>query len=614
MGEWIVTNGLGGYASLTQSNSNTRKYHGLLISSLEPPTKRWVFVSNVKDRIKIKNDLLNLEDCPNKRFTFNYFPTFIYKFNGITLKKTVFMQHEKNTTILKYKINTDKPVSLCHTPLITSRHFYNVIEPRSLSIFTKSIRNGTVSTPSNNEAELKIILKDSQYLSNESWVEQRYPKDRDRKDSWIDASIKIGDFIKEVTEPYEYYMILTIEKDSNLDPAFAYREEIQRIKNLLQESKLPPRLNKLVLSSDHFIVNRGKRKSIIAGYHWFSDWGRDTLISLPGLTLVTKRYNIAKQILLNLKEYCRNGLIPNAYMDRDSEAIYNTVDASLWYIDRVYQYLKYTNDLMFLENIWNTLSSIIGSYIDGTDYGIHMDNDFLISHMEGLTWMDIRIGEYYPTPRAKKAVEIQALWYNALRIMAILADIIKKNDQYSILADKVKQNFTHQYHQQYDVIDIKDISCRPNQILLVSLDFSMIDNQLQEKIVRTIQEKLMAVVGIRTLSPDDPRYIGTYIGNHNKDLAYHNGIAWPWLMGPFIKSFIKIKKYKKRWREYAFHTFLKPLIDTMGENWDGSIPEIFDGDPPYIPRGCITQAWNVAEILRTLVEDIDGTHPKYEYG
>jgi predicted glycogen debranching enzyme len=314
---------------------------------------------------------------------------------------------------------------------------------------------------------------------------------------------------------------------------------------------------------------------------------------------------------MSFSKYCQNGLIPNAFMDRNSEAVYNTVDASLWYIDRVYQYLKYTNDKKFVEKIWGTLESIVDAYKNGTNYEIHMDDDYLISHGPGLTWMDVKQNNYYPTPRAHKAVEIQALWYNALKIMSNLSKILRKEDYYSDFANTVKNSFNSQYDQQYDVIDTKDLSCRPNQIFLVSLDFIMIDRQLQEKIVNEVQDKLVTVFGLRTLSPDDSRYNGTYICE-NRDFAYHNGTVWPWLMGPFIKAFIKVNKNIENSREYSYNTFLKPMLDVFGEKWDGSIYEIFDGDPVYAPRGCIAQAWSVAEILRCWVEDVENIKPKYD--
>jgi len=610
MREWIVTNGIGGYASLTYSNYNTRKFHGLLVASLNPPTERWVFVSNIFDSFQMNDKTYFLK---NKKpvFNFDFFPSFTYKFDEIEIKKTIFMEHGKNTSIIKYNIETDKTVTMFHKPIVASRHFYDVNNQRYLQFQQDVFRDVVVVKPENNDKNLKLFLEDSTYDPSFYWDEFYYEKDHERNDSWIDNNIQLGRFQKKIKKPSEYFLSLSIENETDIDPPKIFKEEIQRKKQLVSKTKLDKKFEKLIISSDNFIVKKQDGKSIIAGYHWFGDWGRDTLIALPGLTMVTKRFNDAKQILTSFSKYCKNGLIPNAFIDRNSEAIYNTVDASLWYIDRVYQYLKYSNDQFFIEKIWDTLESIIDGYQNGTDYDIHMDDDHLISHGPGLTWMDVKIGDYYPTPRANKAVEIQALWYNALKIMSILANIIGKNDTYIDLSEKVKQDFNKQFDQQYDVIDKKDLSCRPNKIFLSSLDFSMINRNLQEEIVKDIQNKLVTIFGLRTLSPDDSRYKGSYLGDHNRDVAYHNGTVWPWLMGSFIKAFVKINNSEKQ-RLYAFNNFLKPMIDVFGDRWDGSIYEIFDGDPIYSPRGCVAQAWSVAEILRCWVEDIENIKPEYE--
>lgn len=610
MREWIVTNGLGSYASLTYFNDNIRKFHGLLIASLNPPTKRWMVVSNVYDRINVEDKVYDLRNYKG-RFVFDVFPSFLYDVEGVKLKKTIFMEYQKNTTFVRYEIKTDKPISVIHNPAINSRHFYDTTEPGSVSFKQDFFEHGVCIKPSNVDKTLKIMLKDSIYKPTDYWVEFHYEKDRERNDSWIDNSVHIGDFYKTIKSSSEYYLIFTLENNVDSNPSEIYLREIQRKKSLLERADLPSKFEKLVLSTDNFVVKKDNKKSIVAGYHWFGDWGRDAMISLPGIALVTKRFDDAKQMLLSFGEHCKNGLIPNAVMDRDSKAVYNTVDASLWFVDRVYQYLKYTNDLNFLDEVWETLHSVIDGYKNGTEYNIHMDDDFLISHAEGLTWMDVKIGDYFPTSRSKKAVEIQALWYNALGIMGNLANISSKDDTYSDLAEKVKESFDKQFDRQYDIIDTKDLSFRPNQIFLVSLDFSMINGGLQEKIVNDVQKKLLTIFGLRTLSPDDSRYKGTYLGDYNRDIAYHNGTVWPWLMGPFIKAFVKVKNHELAWREFAFQNFLRPMFDAFGKNWDGTIYEIFDGDPPHLPRGCITQAWSVAEILRSWVEDIENISPKY---
>jgi predicted glycogen debranching enzyme len=611
MREWIVTNGLGSYASLTHSCETTSKFHGLLVASLEPPTKRWMFVSNVADQLHIKDNIYPLKGHKCK-FLFDFFPSLLYDIDGVRIKKTFFMEYGKNTTIIKYTIETDKSLVLSHIPVINSRHFYDITSPGSTSFSQNVIDQGVLVRPSNVDKTLKMILKNSCYSPDGYWEELYYKKDRERNDSWRDHNFHIGEFQMSLNQSTEYYLLLTIEDEQQHDPTHIYNQEMQRKQRLLKQTLLPHAFDKLVLSADNFIVKKDVGKSIVAGYHWFSDWGRDTLIALPGLTLVTKRFEDAKQILQSFGKYCKNGLIPNVFGERDSQPVYNTVDASLWYVDRIYQYLKYTNDLNLAEKLWSTLQSIIDGYRKGTDYNIHMDTDFLISHGEGLTWMDVKIGNYYSTPRSKKAVEIQALWYNALQIMSTLSALLGKNNPYSELAQNVKESFRNQYDHLYDVIDTKDLSMRPNQIFLVSLDFSLIEKPMQERIIAEVQKTLVTLFGLRTLSPKDSRYKGTYLGNHNKDLAYHNGTVWPWLMGPFIKAFVKVKDYEPAQRRYAFQNFLQPMIDVYGRFWDGSIHEIFDGDPPYTPQGCITQAWSVAEILRTWVEDIENIKPEYE--
>lgn len=611
MREWIVTNGLGGYASLTNTNHNTRKFHGLLISSLKPPVSRWVFVNNIEDIIISKNSNYNLTEIKPK-FNFEYFPSFDYNLENIQINKKIFMPQNENTTIIKYKIKTKKPIIIKHYPIINSRHFYNTSQKNSFTINQEISKNQTNIHLNNTDQIIKIIAENSEYYPNEIWKEIHYIKDRERNDSYIDNNLITGNFEKKITKKEEYFILISTEKRNYSKIKNIYQNEINKKREFLLKIGLKESFNKLLLASNNFIVNKGDGKSIIAGYHWFSDWGRDTLISLPGLTLVTSRFNTAKQILLELQKYCKNGLIPNVFSDENSEASYNSVDTSLWFIDRVFQYLKYTNDHKFLMEIWWTLEEIIEYYRYGTQNNIFMDDDYLISHDSGLTWMDVKINDYYPTPRSKKAVEIQALWYNALRIMSTLSDKIGVEDKYLLLSEKVKNSFINQYDKEYDVIDTQDLSIRPNKIFLVSLDYSIIDKKLQSKIVENINDELNTIFGLKTLSEKNPDFKGLYLDYYNRDLAYHNGIVWPWLLGPFIKSFIKVHNNEDKWRKFAFNNYIKPMFDVFGDIWDGSINEIYDAVPPYTPRGCINQAWSVAEILRTLVEDIENIRPLYE--
>jgi predicted glycogen debranching enzyme len=610
MREWLITNGLGGYASLTSKNTNTSKFHGLLITSINPPAERWIFVSNIIDKIR-NNDKTYLLENYKKCYSFYYFPNFTYEKKDIKIKKTIMMQHGKNTTIIKYNVKNKKPFTMIHGPIIHSRHFYYLNIHRSIS-FQQDFQDNTLFIkPENIDKTLKINVKDCIYTKKNFWETMYYEKDRNRRESWIDNALHTGYFYKKIKKPTIYYLVITIEDDININPSIVFSKERQRKEKIIKKSRLSGKFERLVLASDNFIVKKSNSKSIIAGYPWFTDWGRDTMISLPGLTLVTNRFNESKEILSTFACFCKNGLIPNFFGDRDSKPSYNTVDASLWFIDRVYQYIKYTNDIDFLKDIWCTIESIILNYKNGTDYNIFMDKDYLISHDPGLTWMDVKIGDNYPTPRCRKAVEIQALWYNALMIMTNLAQVLDKKNSYIDLAEKVKINFNNQFDKLYDVIDNKDTSIRPNIIFLSSLEFNMIDKNQQEKIIDTFQEKLLTIFGPRTLSKDDSNYKGYLFNHYNKDEAYHNGIVWPWIIGSFIKSYVKLNNDVKS-RKYAYKKFLKPMFDVFGDNWDGNIYEIFDADPVYAPQGCISQAWSVAEILRAYVEDIENKKPIYE--
>ncbi|MFQ5999367.1 MAG: amylo-alpha-1,6-glucosidase, partial [Candidatus Bathyarchaeia archaeon] len=414
-----------------------------------------------------------------------------------------------------------------------------------------------------------------------------------------------------------------------------YIQELERRKGLLKrfqerytDVEVEDWLKWLILAADSFLVNREstKKKSVIAGYHWFEDWGRDSLISLPGLTLITGRFEDAREILLTFKHYCKEGIIPNRFPDRTGDTpFYNTVDATLWFFNAVLQYLKYTGDLDFVQKeLWDMLRSIIENHIQGTIYGIHVEEDGLIAHGPQLTWMDATADDRFVTPRDGKAVEIQALWYNALKTMELLATHFAQKEEaktYSYMAEKARKSFLEKFWNPemgslFDVVQggQADSSLRPNQVIAVALDFSMLDKARGEKVVETVWRKLWGTYGLKTLSDDDPRYIGEYLGDWNhRGNAYHNGTVWAWLLGPFTTAFLKAKNYDERWRNFAFKNFLQPLFkEEILKAGLGIISEIFDGNPPHSPRGCIAQAWSVAEPLRAFVEDIALKRPPHE--
>ena len=340
-------------------------------------------------------------------------------------------------------------------------------------------------------------------------------------------------------------------------------------------------LNWILLAADSFIVqNTAGRKAVIAGYHWFEPWGRDTFISMPGLLLVTGRFNDATGILQNFIQYCKNGLIPNFVADKSGEPAYNTVDATLWYVNAVLQYLKYTGDYAFVkEKLWEKLQAIIDYHTRGTLYGIRLDDDGLIMHGSRLTWMDAAVGGKEITPRVGKAVEIQALWYNALRIMQLLANNFGEKalaEKYAVMADKTSKSFNEKFWNTnagclFDVLqaDGADASLRPNQIFAVSLDFTMLDADRSAQVVNVVNRELVTPFGLRTLALSDPKFVGKCFGDRlSRDTAYHNGTIWPWLLGPFITAYLKVNGYSAESREYAMKNLVLPLFSTASTKQD----------------------------------------------
>ena len=365
-------------------------------------------------------------------------------------------------------------------------------------------------------------------------------------------------------------------------------------------------------------------KTIIAGYPWFSDWGRDSLISLPGLTLVTNRIEDTKSILKTFAKSINNGLVPNCFADKGTSAVYNSVDAALWFFFAAYKYIEYTDDYSFVkEHLYEPMSSIIEAFQAGTSYQIQMDpEDGLINagtEDVQLTWMDARVDNWVVTPRNGKAVEINALWYNALRVFAILQEKFDGHSrETTALAKKVKQSFKKTFYNEsksclYDYIKADgtpDDSFRPNQIFAVYLPFSILDHSIEKEIVDQVFQKLYTSYGLRSLAPGDERYEGFYGGDrYKRDGAYHQGTVWGFLIGPFISSFLKVNDFSMEAQLRASH-MIEPFRNHLTrDGCIGNISEIFDGNQPHTPRGCFAQAWSVAELLRCYIEDIKGQKP-----
>lgn len=666
--EWIVTNGLGGYTSSTILGINTRKYHGLLIAAFNPPVNRWVLLTKLDEEIKIgnktyalgANEFRDVIHPEGHRFLSDFIldslPTYKYAVDSVRLQKTIFMPHRKNATIVIYEVSNplDKRLSIRVSPLVNSRHIYHITTKERLAwrFIQKRYGKGVIIQPS---APLSALImssgNDGAFVEENWWIKRVFFRtDASRNESSIDDYFRPG-FFRFSVDPKEkkrFFVLAAAGKSEEEaqslfsyfgqemeDIDLLYRQELERREGLLEEVRehhadleMEDWLKWLIQAADSFIVKRAStgKKSVIAGYHWFDDWGRDSLISLPGLTLVTGRFKDAREILLTFERYCQNGIIPNRFSDKaEDEPIYNTVDATLWFFNAVLQYLKYTGDFEFVqENLWETLIEIIDHHVEGTIFGIHMEEDGLIAHGSQLTWMDGATIDRFVTPRNGKAVEIQALWYNALKLMQLLAKNFNHEDKaekYHDMAEKVRESFSQKFWNPkkgflFDVVseDGADSSLRPNQVIAASLDFPILDRGREEKIVEIVWKELWGKYGLKTLPNDDLRYIGEYIGDRgHRDSAYHNGTVWAWLIGPFTSAFLKTKNHEAHWRNFGFKKFLQPLFrEEIYRAGLGTVGEIFDGNEPHISRGCIAQAWSVAEPLRAYVEDVALKRPPHE--
>jgi len=664
--EWIVTNGLGGYASSTVLGINTRKYHGLLVAAFHPPRDRRVCLAKLDEEISIGNNVypLGSNEFQNgifpqgylflKEFSISPFPKYVYTLQGIEVRKTIFMPYEKNAVITVYNVlnKSGFEVKIRVFPLMNWRRFHSVTDRRKIpwEFVQKREAKGVEIRFGIPQSTLMMTTTRGNYFAEGKWIEEIYLREEAKRgESCLDDCYQLGHFEMNMEAGKNKKFAITAIADKNEgdvrktlaemrvtmnDVEALYEREMERREKLLtkfyEEHKDIPTndwLNWVVLATDMFIVkgiNDGQ-KSVIAGYQWFETWGRDTFISLPGLMLVTGRFEDARRVFLTFKNHCKNGLIPNFLSDKAGRPAYNTVDATLWYVNAVLQYLKYTGDFKFVrEQLWENLKAIIENHARGTAFNIHMDSDGLLSHGPQLTWMDAAIDSQTITPRAGKAVEVQALWYNTLRTMELLANRFEENNEaekYAQMAGKARKSFVEKFWNPeknclFDVISEygKDGSLRPNQIIAVALDFTMLDDAKNEKIVDVVYREFLTPYGLRTLTRNDQRYIGVYAGDRgSRDRAYHNGTVWPWMIGSFTTAFLKTRGYTEHRRGYVLKNFLAPFFTKqVSEAGLGTLSEIFDGESPHTPRGCIAQAWSVAEPFRACVEDVMRFRPKYE--
>jgi predicted glycogen debranching enzyme len=635
--EWLETNGIGGFSSSTITGLNTRRYHGLLTAATKPPVGRLVLLSKLDETLIIdgRRYELSTNQYPGAvhpqgfsyqtGFRLDPFPVFTYEVEGVRLEKSLFMVQGENTTVVQYEALTlhdgssTAPIVLEVRLLIAFRDYHSTTHENGSLNSTVQTEDGlTTVKPYSDLPALHLAHDAAQIDTNGFWYRNfQYAVEQERGLDFAEDLFSPCAFTFDLKANAKISIIASTERRDIQMATACRKKEIER-RNLLSGTLQSDQLiSTLTAAADQFIVARERCKTVIAGYHWFADWGRDTMIALPGLTLTTGRSEIAKSILAEFAAHVDQGMLPNRFPDAGETPEYNTVDATLWFFEAVRSLLQYTSDFEFVRaNLYAVLTDIIDWHIKGTRYQIHVDDDGLLYSGEPgvqLTWMDAKVGDWVVTPRHGKPVEIQALWYNALRVMEQLAAKFKDGKakkKYAAMADKARASFNQVFWNEgtgclYDVIggDDRDASVRPNQVLAISLTNSMLSKDRAASVLRVVERELLTPRGLRTLSPQDPNYIGRYEGDpRSRDGAYHQGTVWPWLMGPFITAYVKTfgakagQKFATAWLSHFQDHFTEACL--------AQISEIFDGDAPHKPRGCVAQAWSVSELLRASVEDV----------
>jgi predicted glycogen debranching enzyme len=669
--EWLVTNGIGGYASGTISGVLTRRYHGLLIAALKPPVARTLLLAKLDETINYNEQIYDLSTnlwsdgtvAPQGYLNLESFylegtiPVWNFAFADGLLEKRIWMQQGENTTYISYTYQRgSQPLTLSLKALVNYRdHHHNthINDWQARSIIHSLPKTQSTLTDGGGMYSLSIqAFPDVEHLYisaitkkrannfnweiNQTWYQnfalavEQY-RGLDATEDHLLAStgnviLQPGDSLTIIASTSEGWNANEYRQTrvNNQIGAKSQQQRKEHERELIalfyaenQLETVPKWLEQLVLAADMFVVDRPLAdnlpgKTVIAGYPWFTDWGRDTMIALPGLTISTGRYEIAKTILLTFAKYVDRGMLPNVFPDVGATPEYNTVDATLWYFEAIRAYYEATEDRELLVELFPLLTEIIDWHLQGTRYNIKMDDDGLLSAGESgvqLTWMDAKVENWVVTPRLGKPIEVNALWYNALVCTICFANILGKSARkYQELAANTRSHFSKFWYEEggycYDVIDTpdgNDSSFRPNQILAVSLPViglgewhSPLQPSQQKMVVDKVGQRLLTSYGLRSLSTEHPHYVGIYGGNRfQRDGSYHQGTTWGWLIGHFVRAHLQVYNHPELARSW-----LLPIANHLEDACVGNISEIYDGDVPFLPRGCFAQAWSVAEVLR----------------
>lgn len=649
--EWAVTNGIGGYAGSSMIGAHSRTHQGYLIASLHAPIERYLVFSKINETATVGTSTVSFETsqhCASGKTVYTegqkFLTSFIYdgsvhytyETDNFSFEKHITLKRNANVCAVAYELTAgDSDCTFTLTPLFNYREHSESSTPDTLKFetFTED-RTFYLVPEKNKDIAIRFQTSEGTFSDRETVydIDMQLQIEVDLETDGLDCHYCPVDLsIAVPANTTKKVSILCSIGDVNERPApvsgteaFSILEENARCHAELFEKAgyRDSFANQLVLASDQFLTYRESTKmmTVLAGLPWFTDWGRDTMIAFTGLTLCTKRFKEAEEILLTFARYIRHGIVPNMFPDDNMPPLYNTVDASLWYFYAVYQYLHYNPaaeaEAFVKEQIFPHLKEIISAYEKGTDFSIYMEDDGLIhagSGLDQITWMDVRIGDWVATPRHGKPVEINALWYNALRIMESLCEKFDEDaSAYRTRAEQVKESFNAKFWDSanqclFDVVDgdEPDDHIRPNQVYAVSLPFSLLPEEQEKAVVALVEKELFVGCGLRSLAPDHPDYHGIYCGALAKrDAAYHQGTAWGFLLGGFFSAYMKVNHHSSSAAANAVR-MLEPVRKHLTDSGCiGSISEIFDGDAPHNPRGCYAQAWSVGEVLRCYCEDI----------
>lgn len=655
--DWIITNGIGGFCSQSALGCNTRKYHGLLVAPLTPPARRFLILSKLDESIETNGTKYNLfTNMANGEisegykylvdFKKEYIPIFTYKVENIIIKKFICMDYGKNTVVVYYQIkNQNAEAKLTLAPVVNFRDFHSINKDHQFYVEQSHSGNKVrIVLDKNSETPIYMNCSDGRYFKHidDTFRNMYYLREEERgfeaeENHYVPGVYSIN---LEPNEEKEITFVCSLEENiEEIDGIKVINKELLRMTGIIydtgiiQNSKMNDKkldmLKALILATDNFIVNRPSfgLHTVIAGYPWFLDWGRDSLISFEGLLLLTKRYELAKEVLLTNIRDIKYGLVPNGYSGYDNRPLYNSADSSLLLIEQVYKYLKYTNDNEFIKDeIYPSLVKIMDAYsdridVDGDNIYLDKEDNLLSAGTENtqITWMDVKIDNHAITPRNGKTVELNALWYNALKIMAKLAEKYENKQlcrKYLEMAEKTKKSFDEKFYNEekhclYDVLG--DSKVRPNQLFALSLSHPIVDNaEIAEQVLSTVENKLLNKYGLKTLSSDEDGYVDVYEGSaYKRDSSYHQGITWPWLLGLYydaLKNTMIIEKNRTKRQE--LEEKITKLVYTTKETFKsemferssiGTISEIYDSTEPYKERGAFAQAWSVAEIFRIVL-------------